>query len=65
MLCDYRNALGAPRTGLHAIRMVGDTAAVDYFGTIGLSEAAKGYECNGFGALQHSARQNQYFSCFA
>lgn len=37
MLCAYRNALGAPRTGLHAVRMVGDTAAVDYFGTIGLS----------------------------
>ena len=37
MLCDYQNALGAPRTWLHAILMVGDTAAVDYFGTIGLS----------------------------
>lgn len=36
-LCNYQNVLGAPRSGLHAIRIVGDTAAVDYFGTIGLS----------------------------
>lgn len=37
LLCEHANVFGAPRTGAHTYRIVGDTAAVDYFGTIGLA----------------------------
>jgi hypothetical protein len=36
-LCAWKNMLGVPRGGIHSWRIVGDTAGVDYFGTIVLS----------------------------
>ena len=35
--CKHSAIFGLPKTGVHSYRMVGDTAAVDYFGTIGLA----------------------------
>lgn len=37
LFCKYASIFGVPKTGVHSYRMVGDTAAVDYFGTIGLA----------------------------
>ena len=36
-LCPWRHIFGIPRQGVHSWRIVGDTAGIDYFGTIGLS----------------------------
>jgi hypothetical protein len=33
-LCLLKNVFGKPRTGVHKIRMVGDTAMFDYIGSL-------------------------------
>lgn len=34
MLCPFKDIFGKPRTGVHSVRMVGDTAMFDYLGTL-------------------------------
>ena len=36
-LCPLKYMFGVPREGVHSWRIVGDSAGVDYFGTIGIS----------------------------
>jgi hypothetical protein len=36
-LCPLKHIFGIPREGVHSWRIVGDSAGVDYFGTIGIS----------------------------
>lgn len=36
-MCPWKHLFGIPREGVHSWRIVGDSAGVDYFGTIGLS----------------------------
>lgn len=34
LFCPFKHILGHPKTGLHKLRMVGDTAMFDYIGTL-------------------------------
>jgi|TARA_Y100000389_G_scaffold205122_1_gene263532 hypothetical protein len=36
-LCPWKNTFGVAREGVHSWRIVGDSAGIDYFGTIFLS----------------------------